>query len=260
MIPETPVDTDSRAERRLFERLRDETPDEIVAFHSVAWQLPGKKGRPEQGESDFVLAHPDYGVLTLEVKGGTVRYDAKAGKWFTVGRSGESVVKDPGRQARDSSHALGRALARSARGGGTSISFGHAVAFPDCRIERSRSAPTSHASSCSTTAMSHAFPTASTPCFATGSTRARKHRSAARGSGCSSACSQTRSSSEPRLRTSSRRSSASSSRSPSSSAASSTSYLARRALLSLGVQGQRRPSSPPRRHVAWRPRASAFWS
>ena len=76
MIPESPVETESAAERRLFERLREETPDELVAFHSVAWQLPGGKGRPEQGESDFVLAHPDYGVLTLEVKGGSVRYDA----------------------------------------------------------------------------------------------------------------------------------------------------------------------------------------
>ena len=130
------MDTESTAERRLFERLRDDTPDEIVAFHSVAWQLPGKRGRPEQGEADFVLAHPDYGVLTLEVKGGTVRYDAQAGKWFTIGKEGESVIKDPSRQARSSSHALGRALARSTRGGGDAISFGHAVAFPDCRVER----------------------------------------------------------------------------------------------------------------------------
>jgi hypothetical protein len=67
MIPESPVETQSTAERRLFERLSDDAPQEIVAFDSVAWQLPGRKGRPEQGEADFVLAHPDYGVLTLEV-------------------------------------------------------------------------------------------------------------------------------------------------------------------------------------------------
>jgi len=54
-----------------------------------------------------------HGVLTLEVKGGTVRYDAQAGKWFTTGKKGESQIKDPGRQARSSSHALGRALARA---------------------------------------------------------------------------------------------------------------------------------------------------
>jgi hypothetical protein len=136
MIPESPVDTESGAERSVFERLRDETPDEIVAFHSVAWQLPAKNGRPEQGEADFVLAHPDYGVLTVEVKGGSIRYEPQAGAWFTMGKKGESRIKDPGRQARSSSHALSRALARSARGGGEKISFGHAVAFPDCRVPR----------------------------------------------------------------------------------------------------------------------------
>ena len=141
MIPESPVETESNAERRLFERLRDDVPAEIVAFHSVAWQLPGRNRRPEQGEADFVLAHPMYGVLTLEVKGGSVRYDAQAGRWFTTGKKGESRIKDPARQARDSSHALGRALARSARGGGGTISFGHAVAFPDCRVTRKQLRP-----------------------------------------------------------------------------------------------------------------------
>jgi hypothetical protein len=65
-----------------------------------------------------------------------VRYDAQEGKWFTIGKGGESRIKDPVRQASGSSHALGRALARSARGGGEAISFGHAVAFPDCRVAR----------------------------------------------------------------------------------------------------------------------------
>ena len=136
MIPaEASEETASTAERRLFERLQDETSDELVAFHSVAWQLPGERGRPEQGESDFVLAHPDFGVLTLEVKGGSVRYDARAGRWFTIGRHGEQPIKDPNAQARRASHLLGQALLRAKRGGGERISFGHAVAFPDTRVE-----------------------------------------------------------------------------------------------------------------------------
>ena len=68
-----------------------ETPDELVAFHSVAWQVPGNKGRPEQGEADFVLAHPEEGVLCIEAKGGTVdpvRQKAVP-RYFTLnGRSG----------------------------------------------------------------------------------------------------------------------------------------------------------------------------
>jgi len=82
-----------------------------------------------------VLAHPDFGVLTLEVKGGSVRYDARAGRWFTIGRQGEEPIKDPNAQARRASHLLGKALLRAKRGGGERISFGHAVVFPDTRVE-----------------------------------------------------------------------------------------------------------------------------
>jgi hypothetical protein len=36
MIPDTPAEgTVSAAERRLFDRLRDDTDDELVAFHGV---------------------------------------------------------------------------------------------------------------------------------------------------------------------------------------------------------------------------------
>ncbi|HEX5468571.1 MAG TPA: NERD domain-containing protein/DEAD/DEAH box helicase, partial [Gaiellaceae bacterium] len=106
------------------------------AYHGVAWQTPGRGGRPEQGESDFVLAHPRYGVLTLEVKGGNIRFDAATGAWTSTGKAGEQRIKDPVAQARRASHLLERTLARAKRSGGETVSFGHAVAFPDCRVER----------------------------------------------------------------------------------------------------------------------------
>jgi Nuclease-related domain/AAA domain len=135
MMPERPaVDTESNAELRLFDRLRDETPDEIVAFHNVAWLVPGKSGRPRRGESDFILAHPDHGVVTLEVKGGSIRYDATAGEWLSVGKEGEKEIKDPVRQCERASYLLRDALARAKRGGGQALAYGHAVAFPDTTI------------------------------------------------------------------------------------------------------------------------------
>ncbi len=42
--------------------------------------VPGQRDGPRQGEADFVLAHPEYGVLTLEVKGGAIRFDAEHGQ------------------------------------------------------------------------------------------------------------------------------------------------------------------------------------
>jgi hypothetical protein len=132
----------SRAERRLFERLRDETSDELVAFHSVAWLVPGANGRaPRQGESDFVLAHPDRGVITVEVKGGSVSFDAATGQWRTQGREGEFVIRDPVRQAQRNSHLLRASLARARRDIDERIGFGYAVAFPDTRNTARRLRP-----------------------------------------------------------------------------------------------------------------------
>ena len=75
-------------------------------------------------------------MLTLEVKGGRVRFDAQSGKWSSIGKSSEEPIKDPVKQANRASHMLAKALARAKRSGGEEISFGHGVAFPDCRVGR----------------------------------------------------------------------------------------------------------------------------
>lgn len=139
MIPERPSNaTESRAELRLFERFRDETDDDLVAFHHVAWLLPGERGRPEQGEADFVVAHPDHGLLVVEVKGGTISYDAEKGQWWSRGQEGDHRIKDPFAQARRASHSLRRALERGRRVSDNSFFIGYAVAFPDTRTSAGR--------------------------------------------------------------------------------------------------------------------------
>jgi hypothetical protein len=137
MIPERPTETtESRAELRLFDRLRDETEDDLVAFHHVAWLLPGERGRPEQGEADFVLAHEERGLLVVEVKGGTISYDAAKGEWWSRGREGDHRIKDPFAQARRASHSLRKALERGRRVSDNRFFIGYAVAFPDTRVSK----------------------------------------------------------------------------------------------------------------------------
>jgi hypothetical protein len=134
MIPDSLTQaTESPAERRVFERLRDSTDDQLVAFHSVAWLVP-TRGRPRQGEADFVLAHPEFGALALEVKGGGIRYDARTHKWYSAGQAGEVVIKDPARQANNAMHRLRDLIGRSARGG-AAVPFGAGVCFPDTRVD-----------------------------------------------------------------------------------------------------------------------------
>ena len=143
MIPERPAaDTESRAELRLFEHLRDDTPDDLVAYHHVSWLTPGRNGRAQQGEADFVLAHPERGLLVVEVKGGGIAYDAQAGEWSSTARSGTiNPIRDPFGQAERSAFSLRDLLERSKRVDDSRFFVHHAVAFPDTRLKAARLKP-----------------------------------------------------------------------------------------------------------------------
>ena len=82
MVPFPMLPTESSAERRLYEGFLEQLGDEYVVYHSVDWVMAPRSGRgpaqPEQGEADFVIAHPEDGVLALEAKGGSLRSTAEA--------------------------------------------------------------------------------------------------------------------------------------------------------------------------------------
>ncbi|MBU1746438.1 MAG: NERD domain-containing protein [Chloroflexi bacterium] len=69
-------DTKSPAERRLYEAFAREMGEEWVVFHHVPWIGNDDRGQPCDGETDFVVAHPNLGVLVVEVKGGRIHFDA----------------------------------------------------------------------------------------------------------------------------------------------------------------------------------------
>jgi hypothetical protein len=103
-------------------------------FHSVKWQAV-RKGRQGDGEADFGLLHPQYGLLILEVKGGGVT--ARNGLWYSTDRFGiEHRIKNPFDQVRDSKYALVEYLA-----GLTPpikhVPVNYCVVFPNVSIEHS---------------------------------------------------------------------------------------------------------------------------
>ena len=105
MVPFPMLPTESSAERRLYEGFLEQLSDEYVVYHSVDWVMAPRPGagleQPEQGEADFVIAHPEDGVLALEAKGGTLRYDPATRRWTQSGRSGgHTLQKDPFEQAK----------------------------------------------------------------------------------------------------------------------------------------------------------------
>lgn len=98
-------------------------------FHSVAWQSE-RYGRQGDGEADFVILHPQRGLLVLEVKGGE-RIEVVDGAWYSINsQTGARVgIKNPFEQAKVSKYALLRYLEGiNRRLAGVPIA--HAVAFP----------------------------------------------------------------------------------------------------------------------------------
>ncbi|HET9476096.1 MAG TPA: 3'-5' exonuclease, partial [Dehalococcoidia bacterium] len=77
-------------------------------------------------------AHPKYGILVLEVKGGGISFDAKAGAWTSTDARGvDHAIKDPFKQAAENMYDLRRKLKESHITGAFAYPSTYAVAFPD---------------------------------------------------------------------------------------------------------------------------------
>jgi len=90
------------SERVVYEELRG-LPTGFVVLHSFPWLRPTRDlaGDPlREGEADFVILHPERGLLVLEVKGG--RPELAGRTWSRGGKE----LRDPFDQARRSRYAL----------------------------------------------------------------------------------------------------------------------------------------------------------
>ncbi len=117
-----------QSEKRVFEALK-KLGDDWVVVHGLQFVAPAHGKRPPRnGEADFVLVHPRYGLIVLEVKGG--RYEVERGGWYTY-PGGQRVPMDrsPFDQARGNRYDLAEHLCQQA--GIRGLRMGHAVAFTD---------------------------------------------------------------------------------------------------------------------------------
>lgn len=105
-----PDDIGEDSEKQVAKALMKALPDRCVIYHSYPWLRPDRNDRNgsvtlSEGEVDFLIIHPDYGLLVLEVKGGRVWYDPDTREWKRrSGLEGEKVIKDPFEQARRNTH------------------------------------------------------------------------------------------------------------------------------------------------------------
>ena len=124
-------DTRSHAERKLYAAFQSQLPDDFVVFHSVCWQVRDTTSGVRDGEADFVVAHPDFGILLVEVKGGRIRYEGQTGLWF----SNENTIKDPFEQGRQGKYSLLEKLKELPYWRDRWVTMGNAVAFPDVIVK-----------------------------------------------------------------------------------------------------------------------------
>ncbi len=135
-------DLKSEAEGKVFDALEAHLDDEWEVFHSAAWVVRDKKRGSTDGEIDFVIVHPERGVLCLEVKGGGI--ECQHGAWYGHHDGKRERIKDPFNQALDHTYDLKRKLGGMAAKGGGKLLIGHAVAFPDITTPSLTLAPDSH--------------------------------------------------------------------------------------------------------------------
>lgn len=139
MIPELSeaqlAELPSQAEAKVYRAFRDGLPADFVVFFQVGWILRREEEQAKDGETDFLVCHPDLGYLCVEVKGGGVGFDSHSGDWFSVDRHQQKhPINNPINQALKAKYSIRSKLNEHQRWKDLALHNvlrGHAVFFPD---------------------------------------------------------------------------------------------------------------------------------
>lgn len=121
----------------VFERLQAVLDGSFVVFYSRPWLGQAPDGEEIDGECDFIVAHAELGMLTLEIKGGAVAYDPHTDRWTSRDRWNVTHnIKNPVEQARNAKHQLLKKLKVSPHWKARRIRARHGVVLPGCSAQR----------------------------------------------------------------------------------------------------------------------------
>lgn len=120
-------------EIKVYEKCAKELSDDWHVFYSRPWWGLNAQGGEKDGEADFVLAHPELGVLFIEVKGGQISYDERKDQWASTDRHGitHNFRKSPVQQAVACKHELMRKFQKSKKWPNTRVLAHHGVVLVD---------------------------------------------------------------------------------------------------------------------------------
>ncbi len=124
--PNGPVQNNSIYAEPAVYRALSQLDDNFIVIHSLPWICAAVKSiNPTfapSGEIDFIVLHPDYGILAIEVKGGQFKYDEHQFVYLHNQQSFRPID-----QIRRGTFALRKLLLT----GGIKITIGYAWVFPD---------------------------------------------------------------------------------------------------------------------------------
>lgn len=131
MIPDVILDTIENAGERYFYQKAKELPDHYTVFYSYKYSAENNRTDPYGlREADFVIVHPGYGFVVVEVKEGEVSYFG--GQWQEFKHSGfQPLSKDPVKQARDAMFAILQRYKELNNQREYPLRFRYAICFPD---------------------------------------------------------------------------------------------------------------------------------
>lgn len=115
----------------VYEELSEQLDDGWTIIHDMAWIGSNRKARTSYLQIDFVLCHPDYGVIVLEVKGGSI-YRAGTVWYQSIPGGDQKAMKlSPQMQAQTAAFRLREKLLDVTGNQWPSFSIVYAVCFPD---------------------------------------------------------------------------------------------------------------------------------
>jgi len=138
IYPEVDTGITVRSERLFYRWLRDGLDDGYAVLHGIELLTLEPSDTLKIGEADFLVIHKDMGLLVIEVKGGEVRRVPSKNKWLSIDHNGNKhEIPNPFHQARENMFTLVNKIKDEKVFGGEwkgelPITYGYAVAFPDC--------------------------------------------------------------------------------------------------------------------------------
>jgi len=136
MYPERlPLELSNDGERYLFQQLKEHLSNDYTVIWHAHVTLNIMHASSERITIDFLLVHPQYGMLVLQVKSGEVDYDRCSDAWYVVDRdqTRRMLDKSPIEQAMRYMYLLCAQLDRQGlRYGGP---VGYSVVLPDMDMQ-----------------------------------------------------------------------------------------------------------------------------